>query len=164
MGDGNLYGHKKDIQYIQCRTCHGTLDELPLTAKVESPDDLAMRLAFLNPVIDLQVGDTILVTEKGEPLWNTRQLPDGTYELFDKVTGERFTFRPVKGTACLQKPDQQRICVTATNAMPSNANPLASKKPQPEAQLSRRSFLVLAGKSAAGFMRLARFGRAPPIP
>lgn len=83
-----------------------------MTGKVESPDDLAMRLAFLNPVIDLKVGDTILVTQKGEPLWNTRQLPDGTYELFDKVTAKRFAFRPVKGTACLQKPDQQasRYC------------------------------------------------------
>jgi cytochrome b6-f complex iron-sulfur subunit len=33
------------------------------------------------------------------------------------------------------------------NAMPSNANPLVSNKRQPEVQLSRRSFLALAGKS-----------------
>jgi hypothetical protein len=112
MGDGNLYGHKKDIQYIQCRTCHGTLDELPLTRQITSPDDLALRLAFVNPAIDLKVGDTILITSKDEALWNTRLLPDGTYELFDKVTGKRFTFRPVKGSACQQKLDQQesRYC------------------------------------------------------
>lgn len=112
MGDGNLYTSKADIRYIQCRTCHGTLDELPLTRMIESPDDLALRMAFLNPVIDLKVGDTILVTDKGEPLWNTRKLPDGTYELFGKVNGQRLTFRPVKGTACEQKPGQQesRYC------------------------------------------------------
>lgn len=107
MGDGNLYGSKADIRYIQCRTCHGTLDELPLTRTIQSPDDLALRMAFLNPVIDLKVGNTILVTEKGEPLWNIRQLVDGTYEMFGKATGQRFTFRPVKGTACQQKLDQQ---------------------------------------------------------
>jgi hypothetical protein len=107
MGDGNLYSHKKDIQYIQCRTCHGTLDQLPLTRTIEGPNDLALRLAFLNPVSDLKVGDTILVTDKGEPLWNTRLLPDGTYELIGKTTGQAFTFRAVKGTACQQKPDEQ---------------------------------------------------------
>jgi hypothetical protein len=112
MGDGNLYGSKADIQYIQCRTCHGTLDELPLTRTIQSPDDLALRMAFLNPVIDLKVGDTILVTDKGEPLWNIRELEDGTYELYGKANGQRLTFRPVKGTACEQKPDQQesRYC------------------------------------------------------
>jgi hypothetical protein len=107
MGDGNLYSNKSEIRYTQCRTCHGTLDELPLTGIIEGPDDLALRMAFLNPVIDLKVGDTILVTEKGEPLWNIRPLPDGTYELFGKATGERFIFRPVKGSGCEQKPDQQ---------------------------------------------------------
>jgi hypothetical protein len=112
MGDGNLYSHKKDIQYIQCRTCHGMLKQLLLTRKIENPNDLALRLAFLNPVIDLKVGDIILVTQKGESLWNTRQLLDGTHELFDKVTGQRFIFRSVMVTTCKQKPDQQesRYC------------------------------------------------------
>jgi hypothetical protein len=100
MGDGNLYSNKAEIRYTQCRTCHGT-------RLIQSPDDLALRMAFLNPVIDLKVGDTILVTEKDEPLWNIRPLPDGTYELFGKASGERFTFRPVKGSGCEQKPDQQ---------------------------------------------------------
>ncbi len=107
MGDGNLYSHKKEIQYVQCRTCHGTLDELPLTANIQRQDELAMRLAFLNPVIDLQVGDTILVTSQGEPLWNTRLLDDGSYELFGKATGERFSFHPVMGSGCQQQVDQQ---------------------------------------------------------
>jgi hypothetical protein len=60
----------------------------------------------------LKTGDTILVTEKGEPIWNARQLPDGSFELFGKATGQRFTFQPVKGSACEQNPQEQesRYC------------------------------------------------------
>ncbi len=107
MGDGSLYSNEKDIQYIQCKTCHGTPTELPQTKTLTDPNDLAFRQAQLNPVIDLKLGDTILVTAKGEPLWNVRALPDGTYELFDKATGERYTFRPVMGSGCLQDPSRQ---------------------------------------------------------
>ncbi len=112
MGDGQIHGSKKDIQYIQCRTCHGTLTKPPLTRTIGDPNDLALRMAFLNPVIDLKVGDTILVTEKGEPLWNTRLLPDGSFELFGKATRQRFIFKPVIGSACQQNPEQQesRYC------------------------------------------------------
>jgi len=83
-----------------------------LTRQIIDPDDLALRMAFLNPVTDLKVGDTILVTERGEPLWNTRQLSDGTYVLFTKASGQRLTIRPVKGSACQQKVDEQesRYC------------------------------------------------------
>ena len=107
MGDGNLYSVKKDIQYIQCKTCHGTLTDLPQTRTLTDPNDLAFRLATLNPVIDLKLGDTILVTEKDEPLWNIRVLPDGTYELFGKADNQRYVFRPVKGSACTQDPARQ---------------------------------------------------------
>lgn len=112
MGDGRIYGSKKDIQYLRCRTCHGTIEQMPLTRTLTDPNDIAFRMAFLNPVIDLKLGDTILVTEKGEPLWSIRQLPDGSYEQFTKSTRQRLTFRAVKGTGCLQKPDQQesRYC------------------------------------------------------
>jgi hypothetical protein len=102
MGDGNLYSSKKDIQYIQCQTCHGTLTELPQTLTLADPDDIAFRLALLNPVVDLELGDTILVTAKGEPLWNTRLLPDGTYQLVGKATGQVFSFKPVMGSGCTQ--------------------------------------------------------------
>lgn len=112
MGDGDLHNSQKEVQNIQCKTCHGTLEKLPQTRTIADPNDLALRLAFLNPVIDLQVGDTILVTEKGESLWNVRQLPNGTYELFGKANGQRFTFKPVQGTACEQASDEQesRYC------------------------------------------------------
>jgi hypothetical protein len=112
MGDGHIYNNKKEIQYIRCRTCHGTLDSLPLTYTITDENDLALRLAFVNPLVDLKVGDTILMTDKGEPLWNIQVLPatEGAtpvYALFSKATGQRFTFKPVMGTACQQQLDQQ---------------------------------------------------------
>ncbi len=107
MGDGDIHSNMKDIQYVRCKTCHGTPTELPKTVTVADPNDIAFRLAQLNPILDLQLGETILVTDKGEPLWNTRVLPDGTYELVGKATGQTFTFRPVKGSGCTQDPSQQ---------------------------------------------------------
>jgi hypothetical protein len=107
MGDGDLHANQKDIQYVQCKTCHGTLTELPLTRTLTDSNDVAFRMAFLNPVIDLKIGDTIIVTEQGEPLWNARLLPDGIYEMVGKATRQYFSFRPVMGTACKQNPDEQ---------------------------------------------------------
>jgi len=111
MGDGDLHANQKDIQYVQCKTCHGTPTELPLTKALTDPNDIAFRMAFLNPVLDLKIGDVILVTEKGEPLWNIRLLPspagDGTgvrvtYEMIGKATKQYFTFRSVMGSSCTQ--------------------------------------------------------------
>jgi hypothetical protein len=107
MGDGDIHATQADMQYVQCKTCHGTLTELPLTKTLTDSDELAFRLAQLNPVVDLKPGDTILVTDQGEPLWNTRLLPDGTYELIGKATRQQFIFRPVMGSACQQDPAQQ---------------------------------------------------------
>jgi hypothetical protein len=107
MGDGDIQATKSDIQYVQCATCHGTPTELPLTTTLSDPEDIAFRLALLNPLIDLQVGDTILVTEQGEPLWNTLALPDGSYRLTGKATRQVFKFRPVLGSACTQSGEDQ---------------------------------------------------------
>jgi hypothetical protein len=107
MGDGDLHSSKKEIQYVQCKTCHGTPTQLPPTMTLTDPNDTAFRMAVLNPVTDLNVGDQVLMTEQGEPLWNTRILSDGAYELVGKATGERFRFRPVMGSGCTQTPDQQ---------------------------------------------------------
>lgn len=107
MGNGDIHAAQADIQYIQCKTCHGTLTELPLTRTLTDPSNIAFQLAFLNPVLDLKPGDTILVTELGEPLWNTHVLPDGSYELIGKATRQRFSFYPVMGTNCEQNPAEQ---------------------------------------------------------
>lgn len=113
MGDGDLHSGKKEVQYIQCRTCHGTLTELPLTRTITSPNDLAIYLAFINPVVgDLQVGDTIVVTDKGEPVWNMRWDADGNFELFGKASGQRLSVPLVMNSKCQQKEDEQaaRYC------------------------------------------------------
>ncbi|MBN2148124.1 MAG: hypothetical protein JW726_12085 [Anaerolineales bacterium] len=107
MGNGDIHATEADIQYIQCKTCHGTLNELPLTHTITDPEEIAFRLALLNPLTTLQVGDTIIVSQQGEPLWNTRLLPDGTYALIGKATHQQFIFRPVLGSGCLQDPAQQ---------------------------------------------------------
>ena len=107
MGDGQIYSKKTDIQYIQCQTCHGTPTQLPLTKTLTDPNDIAFRMAQLNPVVDLKIGDTILVTDKGEPLWNTRVLPDGTYQLVGKATMQTFAFKPVMGSHCTQNGQDQ---------------------------------------------------------
>ncbi len=107
MGDGDIHADQKSIEYVRCKTCHGTPTELPLTKTLTDPNDIALRLAQLNPVVDLKLGDTILVTEQGEPLWNTRILPDGTYEMVGKATLQYFTFRPVMGSGCTQNGQDQ---------------------------------------------------------
>jgi hypothetical protein len=118
MGDGDIHASQKDIQYIQCKTCHGTPTELPRTKTLTDPNDIAFTLAFLNPVVDLKLGDTILVTEQGEPLWNTKVLRPSssgegegvrgiTYEMIGKATRQYFTFRPVMGSACTQSGEDQ---------------------------------------------------------
>jgi hypothetical protein len=107
MGDGSLYSNKKEIQYTRCSTCHGTVTGLPQAITLTDPNDIAFRQALLNPVVVLKLGDMVLVTEKGEPLWNTRVLPDGTYELVGKAAGQVFAFKPVMGSGCTQDPDDQ---------------------------------------------------------
>ena len=107
MGDGDIHSNKKEIQYIRCQTCHGTPAQLPQTKMLTDTNDIAFRLALLNPVVDLKVGDTILVTDKGEPMWNSRVLSDGTYQLIGKATGQVFTFRPVMGSGCTQNGTDQ---------------------------------------------------------
>ena len=107
MGDGAIHDNKKSIQYVQCQTCHGTLADPPLTKTITDPDDIALRRAFLNPSVPLSLGDTIVVTEKGEPMWNMRQLPDGRFQLVGKATGAVYDVPLVKGSACTQKPEEQ---------------------------------------------------------
>jgi len=102
MGDGDIHSNEAEIQYIQCKTCHGTPTQLPLTKTLTDPNDIAFRQAQLNPMVDLELGDTVIVTDKGEPMWNTRVLPDGSYQLVGKATGQVFTFRPVIGSGCTQ--------------------------------------------------------------
>jgi hypothetical protein len=53
------------------------------------------------------VGDEILATERGEPLWNVKQKADGRFEMIAKETGTRYDIPVVKGSGCEQNPDEQ---------------------------------------------------------
>jgi hypothetical protein len=107
MGCGDIHADKASIDHL-CSFCHGTLYDLALTRTLTDPNDIAFRFAALNPVIDLQLGDTILVSEhRDQPMWNIRLLPDGSYELFGKISGERLVFHAVKGSGCQQSISQQ---------------------------------------------------------
>ncbi len=111
MGDGDIHPDQQEAQYIQCKTCHGALEELPRTVKVTEADQTALRQAFLNPNYDLQPGDEVLVSARGDRLGHVKVV-DGQYILTSKITGETIPFNPVQGSACEQKVDQQesRYC------------------------------------------------------
>ncbi|MFN8447844.1 MAG: hypothetical protein U0521_04435 [Anaerolineae bacterium] len=106
MGDGVLHNNRSEAQYTQCKTCHGTLDAPPAEQIVRSNDELAMTRANLNPLVDLSVGDTIMVTERGEPLYNVRRV-DGEWVLTGKATGEQYTIPLVQGSTCTQDVTRQ---------------------------------------------------------
>jgi hypothetical protein len=105
MGDGNLYNNRSEAQYTQCKTCHGTPDSPPLETAVTSKD-LAMTRANLNPLVDLAVGDTIMITERGEPLYNVRRV-NGEWVLTGKATGISYRVPLVQGSKCTQDVNNQ---------------------------------------------------------
>jgi hypothetical protein len=107
MGDGDLYSSKLDIQYIQCKTCHGTLTDPPQTAQIDDPNDIEMRRASLNGKYALQAGDTVLLTERGEKLGAVKYAGDKFVQTL-KVSGQTYEIPFVLGTACKQKPDEQQ--------------------------------------------------------
>ena len=106
MGNGQLYSSKFDIQYIQCKTCHGTLTDLPQTAQVTDSNDVELRRARLNGNYALQVGDTVLLTARGEKM-GAIKFVNGKFIQTLKVSGQQYAVPLVMGSACKQKPDQQ---------------------------------------------------------
>ena len=111
MGDGNLYSSKFDIEYMRCKTCHGTLTELPVMTTITDTNDVEFRRAQLNGNYTLAVGDTVILTERGEKL-GAIKFVDGKFIETLKVSGQQLAIPLVMGSACQQKPDQQesRYC------------------------------------------------------
>lgn len=111
MGNGQVYDNRSQAQYVTCATCHGTVDEAPLSMTIASAADLALVRAALNPVLDLAVGDTVLMTERREALWNVRREGEA-WVLYMKVGGAAYDLPLATGTACLQNPAEQesRYC------------------------------------------------------
>jgi len=103
MGNGHIYGSKKDAQYIQCQTCHGTLTTTPQIAPIKDTNELAMRQARINGHSDfIKVGDQIISTERGELLWSIKQIAPNKFVQIDKVNGQIYNMPLVKGSACTQ--------------------------------------------------------------
>ncbi len=103
MGDGHIYGSKKDVRYVQCETCHGTLKTLPGTATIHDANELAMRRARMNghPCF-LSVGDRVIETTHGEVLWSIREIAPGKFVQLAKVSGKIYPLPLVMGSKCLQ--------------------------------------------------------------
>jgi hypothetical protein len=111
MGDGHYWANQKEMQYVQCKTCHGTLTEPPATVEITDPNDQALRLARLNGHYPLEVGDTVVVTERGEK-FSSVQLRAGQLIQYSKVDGQQYEVPLVTGSNCRQQRDEQesRYC------------------------------------------------------
>jgi len=106
MGDAVLYNNRTAAQYIQCRTCHGTLDSPPLETVIGSEEDLGYIRASLNPNVDLALGATVIDTGRGETFWHVQKEGEA-WILTGKASGERYEMPLVMGSGCQQQPDQQ---------------------------------------------------------
>jgi hypothetical protein len=106
MGDGLLYSSKLDIQTTQCKTCHGTLTELPPTMTITDPNDVELRRALLNGNYSLQVGDKVVAISTDEK-FGAIKLINGLYIETMKVSGQQLIIPLVTGSLCKQRPDQQ---------------------------------------------------------
>ena len=94
---------------IQCLDCHGTKEKLPLTKKIENPNDLAvlMQMQSTNPNFPaLQIGDEILLTANGEELPFLRHSGDNWIQS-SRVTGKAIKIPLVIGSDCEQSVDEQ---------------------------------------------------------
>ncbi len=113
MGDGDIHLSQASAQSVECRTCHGTLDEPPVFKTITEADDPAIRRANLHPFYDVAVGDQVLLAPDGDTL-GAVQFVDGEVRQIGKVTGISYVVPPVMGSACEQRPDQQesRYCHT----------------------------------------------------
>jgi hypothetical protein len=109
MGDGELYTSQHEAVHIQCLDCHGTKDKLPLTKKVENPNDLAIRMPkqITNPNFPmLKIGDEILISAQGEELPFLRHSGDDWIQS-SRVTGKTFKIPLVIGSECEQNSEEQ---------------------------------------------------------
>ncbi len=106
MGDGQLYSSKLDIQDTQCKTCHGTLTELPQTTTINDPNDVELRRALLNGNYSLQVGATVVAISRDEKFGAIKVINSQYIETL-KVSGQQLVVPLVMGSLCKQRSDQQ---------------------------------------------------------
>jgi hypothetical protein len=103
MGNGHIYGSKRDVQYIQCQTCHGTREEKPGTADIRQSNELAMRRAWMNDhAAFLKTGDRVIETSQGELLWSVKEIAPDQFIQIGKVSGKTYNVPLVAGSKCRQ--------------------------------------------------------------
>ncbi len=103
MGNGHIYGSKKDVRYVQCETCHGTLRAKPATAAIRDANELAMRRARMNGHADfIGVGDRVIQTAQGELLWNIKEVAPDKFVQIAKISGRLYPVPLVMGSKCRQ--------------------------------------------------------------
>ena len=108
MGNGHIYGTKKDSQYIQCQTCHGTPTAKPQVAQITDANELAMRQARINGNADwLKVGDRVIETARGELMWAIKQITPDHFVQLEMVTGQQYNVPLVQGSKCTQNGSDQ---------------------------------------------------------
>jgi hypothetical protein len=106
MGDGDIYTNQADARQVECRTCHGTLEESPPTVTLEDPNDVAFRRARLNPFYDVFVGNTVLLSPDGEAMGHIR-VENDLYSLASKVGSATYLIPQVMGSNCEQDVERQ---------------------------------------------------------
>jgi hypothetical protein len=106
MGDGDIYPTQQEAVQVECRTCHGTLDEFAPTIVLEDINDLAFRRATLNPFYDVFLGNTVVRGPDGEPMEHIRVEAD-LYSITSKAGGTTLLVPQVRGSECEQQVDQQ---------------------------------------------------------
>lgn len=106
MGDGDIHLAQEDVPRVECRTCHGTLDEPPEMVTLEDINDVAFRRSQLNPFYDVYYGNVVLVGPDGEALGHTRV--EGEFvSLSSKTSSTTYLIPQVYGSACEQDPEKQ---------------------------------------------------------
>ena len=74
--------------------------------KTQSMTDASRPTHKPRPLVDLAVGDTVILTERDERMWHIRQ-QGGRWILTGKATGTEYEVPLVTGTQCQQQPDEQ---------------------------------------------------------
>lgn len=106
MGDGDIYLAQEDVPRVECRTCHGTLEEPPEMVTLEDINDVAFRRAQLNPFYDVYYGNVVLAAPDGEVLGHTR-VEGELVSLNSKTSSTTYLIPQVYGSACEQDPEKQ---------------------------------------------------------
>jgi hypothetical protein len=106
MGSGDILPGMGISPAVECRTCHGTLEESPPRITLEDPNAVVFRLAQLNPFYDLFIGNSVLLDNQGIPMGHVRV--EGAIVSLSSKTGERSYLIPqVAGSTCEQDVSQQ---------------------------------------------------------